>query len=189
MKSLAIAILALGCVVSAAPTALTTRQDACFVVGDVELPAEVADIADSLASVVSCGDGTTIGNVPDVISGDVTFSSIDFSQSDQTPLAFSLSQFATSDPLADNDLDFFQNELNTYLATEAGVRSEGGNLAVKTPKFFLEFQVARILTAQGNPPTDPSSTVEHKLEKVLKLTTNEDQALIDELNNLAVTLA
>jgi len=82
----------------------------------------------------------------------------------------------------------FQDELNTYLATEAGLRSVGGSLAIKVPKFFLQFQMARIQQAQGAVSDVPGQTVDHQLEKVLKNAAGEDQALLDEVNNLAVTL-
>lgn len=103
-------------------------------------------------------------------------------------MAFALDQFATTSPLASNDLQQFQNKLNTYLATEAGLRSVGGSLAIKVPKFFLQFQMARIQQAQGVVSDVPGMTVDHQLEKVLKNAAGEDQALLDEVNNLAVTL-
>lgn len=183
------ALLIAAGVASAAP-ALTTRQNACFVVGSQTLPQEVADVANEIASVVTCDTSTTtIGGVPDVSSGGVAFSSINFAASGQTPLEFALSQFATADPLADTDLELFQNELNVYLATEAGLRSVGGSLAIKVPKFFLQFQIARIQTAQGNAPTAVADTVEHQLGKVLKNAAGEDQSLLDQVNELATTLS
>ncbi|KPM42888.1 hypothetical protein AK830_g3665 [Neonectria ditissima] len=182
------AILALVGSAVAAPR-LFQRQNACFVVGSETLPGEVADIATFLANTVTCDTSqTTIDGVPDVSSGGVTFSSINFAESGQTPLAFSLDQFATTSPLADNDLQQFQDELNVYLATEAGVRSVGGSLAVKVPKFFIQFQMARIQQAQGIVSDVPGMTVEHQLGKVVKNAAGEDQALIDQVNNLAVTL-
>ncbi|KAF7542213.1 hypothetical protein G7Z17_g11778 [Cylindrodendrum hubeiense] len=168
---------------------LLGRQNACFVVGSEVLPQEVADSAASLANTVTCDTSqTTIDGVPDVSSGGVTFSSINFAESGQTPLAFALDQFATTSPLADNDLQQFQDELNTYLATEAGIRSVAGSLAIKVPKFFLQFQITRIQQAQGAVSDVPGQTVEHQLEKVVKNSAGEDQALIDQVNSLAVTL-
>ncbi|KAH7271166.1 hypothetical protein B0J15DRAFT_205071 [Fusarium solani] len=168
---------------------LAKRQNACFIVGSQALPEETSGLAASLASTVTCDTSqTTIDGVPDVSSGGVTFSSINFATSGQTPLAFSLDRFATTTPLANNDLQLFQNELNVYLATEAGIRSVGGNLAVKVPKFFLQFQMARIQQAQGIVSDVPGMTVEHQLGKVLKNAAGEDQALLDQVNNLAVTL-
>ncbi|WP_457824577.1 hypothetical protein, partial [Staphylococcus aureus] len=77
-------------------------------------------------------------------------SSINFDGSGQSPLEFALDKFATTEPLADNDLDLFQARLAAYVATEAGLRSSGGNVnRIKIPKFFLEFQVSRIGVAQG----------------------------------------
>ncbi|KAI1303979.1 hypothetical protein F5Y03DRAFT_179808 [Xylaria venustula] len=170
---------------------ITERQNqACFVVGSTTLPAEVADVADSLASTVTCSTtSTTISGVPDVTSGSTTFSSIDFSQSSQTPLQFALSKFATSATLADSDLATFQDELNVYLATEAGIRSVGGSLAIKVPKFFLEFQVSRIQTAQGNAPTDAGQQVDHLRDKVLKNAAGEDQSLLDQVTTLATQVS
>ncbi len=146
-------------------------------------------MADDLADTVTCSStATTIAGVPDVTSGSTTFSSIDFSQSDQSPLEFALSNFATEDPVANSDLEFFQDALNVYLATEAGIRSVGGSLAIKVPKFFLEMQVSRIETAQGNPPTAAGLQVDHLRDKVLKNGAGEDQALLDQVATLATQL-
>lgn len=147
------------------------------------------NLVNDLGNIVTCDAGvTTVEGAPDVISGGISFSSINFATSGQTPLAFALNEFATSEPLADNDLDLFQNRLNTYLATEAAVRSTGGNLAIKVPKFFLQFQMARIRESQGNPSDVPGQNVQHQLGKVLNNAGSEDQALIDQVNTLAVTL-
>ncbi|KAI6084144.1 hypothetical protein F4821DRAFT_177894 [Hypoxylon rubiginosum] len=169
-----------------------TRQStsACFLIGDETLPAETADIAADLASSVTCSSSvTTIANVPDVISGSTAFSSIDFSQSSQTPLTFALSKFATASPLADTDLATFQDMLDVYQATEAGIRSVGGSLAIKVPKFFLEMQVSRIQTAQGNPPTAAGLQVDHLRDKVLKNAPKESQTLLDQVTALATQLS
>jgi hypothetical protein len=173
--------------VVAAPS-MTRRQGACFIVGNTDLPGEVADSANALANVVTCGRGTTISGVPDVISNGVSFSSINFATSGQSPLEFALDQFATVEPLANNDLARFQSELDVYLATEAGLRSVGGSLAIKVPKFFLQFQIARIREAQGIPSNVPGENVEHQLGKVVKNAAGENAALIDQVNTLAVTL-
>jgi hypothetical protein len=118
----------------------------------------------------------------------VTFSSINFAASGQSPLAFALDKFATTTPLANNNIELLQNELNVYLATEAGIRSTGGNLAIKVPKFFLQFQIARVQQAQGAVSDVPGQTVEHQLGKVLKNAAGEDQALLDQVNQLAANL-
>ncbi|CAM1501863.1 Fc.00g038470.m01.CDS01 [Cosmosporella sp. VM-42] len=180
-------MLAIAGAALAAPV-VTKRQTPCFLIGTEELPEEVSAIADSLANSVTCNIGrTTISNVPDVISGGISFSSINFADSDQSPLAFSLGEFATTSPLAKNDLNRFQNELNAYLATEAGIRSVGGSLDIKVPKFFLQFQIARIQRAQGNVPEMPGMDVQHQLDKVLKNAAGENQDLLDEVNDLAIT--
>jgi hypothetical protein len=167
----------------------TVRASACFVVGSETLPAEVADSVTTLQNTISCSTTkTTISNVPDVTSGSSTFSAIDFSQSSQTPLEFALSKFATADPLASTDLQTFQDNLNVYLATEAGIRSVGGSLAIKVPKFFLEFQVSRIQTAQGNPPTAAGLQIDHLRDKVTKNAASENQALLDQVIALASQL-
>jgi hypothetical protein len=123
--------------------------------------------------------------VPDVSSNGISFSSINFASSASTPLEFALDQFATATPLDSTDLDTFQTELNLYIATEAGIRSESGNLAIKVPKFFLAFQVARIKTAQGVAITDPGQTVEHLLGKVTKNAAGESKDLLDQVTALA----
>lgn len=171
-----------------APTTLDRRQNACFVVGSTTLPKETADVANALAKTVTCGTSTTIGKVPDVSTNGVSFSDIDFSKSSSTPLQFALDKFATANPLASTDLAAFQTNLDLYSATEAGVRSEGGNLAIKEPKFFLAFQIARIKTAQGVAITDPGQTVEHLLGKVQKNAGTADKGLLTQVNALATKL-
>ncbi|KAF8866102.1 hypothetical protein BDZ45DRAFT_720260 [Acephala macrosclerotiorum] len=188
--STVIASLALFGTAFSAPT-LSSRATACFVIGSTALPAEVQDSVNAIQSAITCDTSkTTLSGVPDVSSGGITFSSIDFSQSSQTPLAFALSTFATATPLASTNLTLFQNQLNTYLATEAGIRSVGGNLAIKAPKFFQSFQIARILTAQGTTITDPGQTVEHLLGKVIKNAGSaETQATKDAITALATQLS
>lgn len=117
-------------------------------VGKETLPAEVQDSVTAIQSAVTCGSGTTIDNVPDVTSGSATFSKVDFSKSSSSPLQFALDTFATPADPATADLAALQDQLNVYLATEAGLRSVGGSLAIKVPKFFLAMQVSRVQTAQ-----------------------------------------
>lgn len=165
---------------------LEARQDtACFVVGDTPLPAEVEDSVAAIQSAITCGSDTTIDGVPDVTSGDVKFSDVDFSQSSDSPLQFALDTFATASNTADTDLTTLQDQLNVYLATEAGLRSVDGNLAIKVPKFFLEMQVSRVQVAQGNPPTAAGLQVDHLRDKVLKNAAGEDQSLLDQVTELA----
>ncbi|KAF6827815.1 hypothetical protein CMUS01_08853 [Colletotrichum musicola] len=187
---LSFVILAAAGTALAAPQ-LAPRQNACFVVGNSVLPQEVSDAVTSLQNKVTCDTSkTTIGKVPDVDAGGVTFSSINFANAKgQTPLAFALEKFATTEPLASNDLTKFQNELDAYVATEAGIRSTGGNLAIKVPKFFLSMQVQRIATAQGNPPKAAGQQVDHLRDKVLKNAPKENKALLDQVTALAAKLS
>ncbi|UKZ48159.1 hypothetical protein TrVGV298_002395 [Trichoderma virens] len=166
------------------------RAQACFIVGTNTLPKESQDAANFLASNVTCNSKkTTISSVPDVSSGGISFSSINFANSDLSPLQFALQKFATTSPLANNDLAKFQNEANVYTATEIGLRSIGGELAIKAPKFFIAMQISRIQTAQGNPPTDPGQTVEHLLGKVTKNASRKDQQFLDEITALSKVLS
>ncbi|KAF2499914.1 hypothetical protein BU16DRAFT_454521 [Lophium mytilinum] len=175
---------------TSAPLALPRQAQACFVVGSTALPAETATSVESIQSKITCDTSTTtIGTVPDVTEAGVSFSSVNFAASSSTPLQFALDTFATSTPLASTDLATFQTNLDLYLATEAGLRSTGGSLAIKSPKFFLAFQIARIQTAQGVAITDPSQTVEHLLGKVTKNSASESQALLDQVTALSTQLA
>lgn len=186
--SLAFAFLSILSATTALPTIdIATRQaKACFVVGNTALPAEVADVVTSVQSAVTCSNSAkTISGVPDVSSGGATFSDVDFSKSSQTPLQFALQKFATAEPLASTDLKTFQDNLNVYLATEAGIRSVGGNLAIKVPKFFLQMQVSRIQTAQGNPPAAAGQQVDHLRDKVTKNAAGESKTLLDQVVALA----
>lgn len=173
-----------------APAPAKRASDLCFIVGNTVLPAETQTAADALADVITCSNtATTISGVPDVTSGDVSFSQINFANSKESTLQFALNEFATSSPLANNDLATFQDQLNTYLATEAGIRSVSGSLAIKVPKFFLEFQVSRIQTAQGNPPTEAGLQVDHLLQKVLTNAAGQSQALLDQVTALSKQLS
>lgn len=163
--------------------------EACFVIGTKALPAEVATAVKAIQDTVTCGTTTTIGKVPDVTSGAVTFSTIDFTKSKSNPLQFALDTFKTATPLASSDLKTFQDQLNVYVATEAGIRSEGGGLQIKVAKFFLSMQVSRIQTAQGTPPTAPGQQVTHLRDKVIKNAGKVDKALLDEVTRLATVLA
>ncbi|PVH88043.1 hypothetical protein DL98DRAFT_447492 [Cadophora sp. DSE1049] len=185
-----ISALALAGTALSVPLFVPRQASACFIVGSTTLSAEVEDVVTSLQSTITCSpDTTTLSGVPDVTSGSTTFSSIDFSASSSSPLTFALSEFATETPLASTDLALFQDQLNVYLATEAGIRSVGGGLAIKAPKFFLAMQVARIKTAQGIEITDPGQTVEHLLGKVTKNAVRESQATLDQITALASELA
>ena len=177
--------------VGSSQTDLIARQNpsACFVIGRTALPAEVVTSVNSISGRVTCNTARkTISNVPDVSSGGVSFSSVNFATSGQTPLAFALSKFATPTPLRSANLAAFQRQLDVYLATEAGIRSAGGNFApIKIPKFFLEMQISRIQTAQGNPPTAAGLQIDHLRDKVLKNAPREAQALLDQVTALART--
>ena len=184
-----LSLLSLLTAATALPTLSTRQASACFIVGNEVLPEEVADVVTSIQSSVTCAPDTkTLGTVPDVTSGSQTYSAIDFSASSSSPLSFALSTFNTATPLADSNLDAFTDALNVYLATEAGLRSEGGNLAIKVPKFFLQMQISRIQTAQGNPPKEPGQQVEHLRDKVTKNAAGEDKALLDQVVQLAAEL-
>lgn len=76
-----------------------------------------------------------------------------------------------------------------YLATEAGLRSVGGSLAIKVPKFFLEMQISRIQTAQGNPPTAAGLQVDHLRDKVINNAGGESQTLLDQVTQLATVVS
>ncbi|PKS07408.1 hypothetical protein jhhlp_006011 [Lomentospora prolificans] len=178
-------------VANGAPYVAPRQANACFVIGDEVLPESVVDTVTAVQGSITCNtDVQTLSGVPDVTSGDVTFSDVNFANSDLTPLEFALTEFAAADPLADTDLQRFEDTLNVYLATEAGIRSVGGGLTIKVPKFFLEFQVSRIQTAQGNPPTAPGLQVDHLLDKVLKnAASSESSDLLDQVRTLATQLS
>ncbi|KAK4032149.1 hypothetical protein C8A01DRAFT_51000 [Parachaetomium inaequale] len=186
-----ITVFALGAGLAASAPLVSERQaNACFLIGNDALPKEVSDVAVNIQDRITCDTSkTTISGVPDVSSGDVSFSSVNFAASSQTPLEFALDKFATPEPLRTADLATFQRQLDVYLATEAGIRSVGGNLGIKVPKFFLQFQVSRIQTAQGNPPAAAGQQVDHLLQKVLKNAPKESQQLKDQVTALAKVLA
>lgn len=188
--TIVLSVAAIAALAHASPLLSARQAQPCFVVGSTTLPQEVIDVDTEIAPRVTCdSSATTIGNVPDVTSGGVSFSSINFAESTDTPLQFALNTFATADPVADSDLATFTAQQDVYQATEAGIRSTGGSLAIKVPKFFLSFQIARIKTAQGTAITDPGQTVEHLLGKVTKNAAGESQDLLDQVTALSTQLA
>ncbi|RKO86655.1 hypothetical protein BDK51DRAFT_1455, partial [Blyttiomyces helicus] len=106
----------------------------------------------------------------DIIKEEVKFSRIDFTKSSKTPLGFALGRFPVDDPAKEN-LHSKQAELDVYRAAEFFVRKNGGHVAllkeIKVPKFFLQFQIARIEAAQRLPSTFKGG-VKHQGQKVLK---------------------
>ncbi|EJT78045.1 hypothetical protein GGTG_03148 [Gaeumannomyces tritici R3-111a-1] len=189
MRFFSALLVAGAALVSAAP--IEDRQaNPCFIIGNTALPKEVSDVAKTLQSRITCSaNAKTLSGVPDLTAGGVSFSSVDFTGKG-TPLAFALDKFKTTEPLAQNDLKKFQAELDVYTATEAGIRSVGGNVAaIKVPKFFLSMQVSRIQTAQGNPPKAAGLQVDHLLGKVTKNAPRESKALLDQVTQLAKTLS
>ncbi|KAL7409491.1 hypothetical protein BDY24DRAFT_366900 [Mrakia frigida] len=176
VPSLFIGLLALPSLLSAAPIPIATlkgrdfqpRATACFITGSVALPAEVeSSVAPLLAAPVTCRSGFAFSTIPDVVSGGISYSSIDFQGSSSSPLGFALGEFTNLDQTV------LQNQLNVYLAVEAGTRSLGGTAAsaflgkLKSPKFFLQFQIARVNEANGV-AVGAAGTVAHQLQKVQK---------------------
>ncbi|CRK28244.1 hypothetical protein BN1708_015140 [Verticillium longisporum] len=192
-----IAIMAASASVAlAAPSwSLFRRQaNACFITGTTALPAIVEEDVAGFQDLVTCdASTTTIQGIPDVQAGNVKFSSVNFADAAAggvSPLQFALNTFATTEPLADNDLNTFTNQLVVYLATEAGIRSNGGDVGqIKIPKFFLEMQVSRIRVAQGDTPAEAGLQVDHLRDKVLTNGAAEDQALKDQVTQLAAQTA
>ncbi|KAF5356530.1 hypothetical protein D9758_008268 [Tetrapyrgos nigripes] len=162
---------------------------ACFITGPVALPAEVADTVPALIPAITCDNAAQVApGVPDVTSGGISFSDIDFQKSNLSPVGFALQTFKTPADPAGADLQTLQNQLNTYLAVEAGVRSQPDSSALlsklKGPKFFLQFQIARVNQANGV-QLGVADTVEHQLEKVLKNAVGASQAEKDQVSALA----
>ncbi|KAG8684813.1 hypothetical protein FRC08_013470 [Ceratobasidium sp. 394] len=185
------AIISLAAALVGAVPTFHRRQTACFLVGTKALPAEVSDGIPALASSVTCGS-TKIANtngVPEVTSGGISYSSIDFQTSSKNPVGFALATFTTPADPATADLAKLQNELNVYLAMEAGVRSTGASILAKLKgaKFFIQFQIARVQTAQGA-KLGIADTVEHQLGKVLKNAVGATQAEKDAVTALSKQL-
>ncbi|KAF5387556.1 hypothetical protein D9757_006577 [Collybiopsis confluens] len=159
------------------------RANPCFVTGSVTLPAEVSDgLAALEAAPVTCNAAAQVApGVPDVTSGGITYSTIDFQKSALSPVGFSLR-------VSNGDLTTLQNQLNDYLALEAGVRSQPNSSALlaklKGPKFFLQFQIARVNTANGV-QLDAADTVDHQLTKVLANAVGATSGEIAQVNALA----
>ncbi|KAI0045168.1 hypothetical protein FA95DRAFT_1561375 [Auriscalpium vulgare] len=162
------------------------RAKPCFVTGPVALPAEVSSGLAGLAG-VTCNAGLQVApGVPDVLSGGIAYSTIDFQKSSLSPLGFALQKFATPADPAAADLATLQNQLNDYLAFEAGVRPGTSALLeeLKGPKFFLQFQIARVQTALGQ-TLSVADTVEHQLGKVTKNAVGASAAEIAQVTALS----
>ncbi|KAJ7630785.1 hypothetical protein FB45DRAFT_1027968 [Roridomyces roridus] len=171
------------------PLPLLGRATPCFATGSVALPAEVAAGIPALESAVTCNAKIQVATgVPDIISGGIAFSTIDFQTSSSSPLGFALSTFATPTDPATADLATLQNQLNDYLAFEAGVRTQPNSSALlsklKGPKFFLQFQIARVQTANCV-SLGVADTVAHQLEKVTKNAVGASASEIAQVNALA----
>ncbi|KAF7320118.1 hypothetical protein MKEN_00796200 [Mycena kentingensis (nom. inval.)] len=185
-------LLSVAATALSAPLSLFRRANPCFVTGTIALPAEVASSLAALEPVITCNTAVQVASgVPDVTSGGISFSSIDFQKSSLSPVGFALQTFTTPTDPATADLATLENQLNTYLAVEAGVRSQPNSSAflarVKGPKFFLQFQIARVKTAQGV-ALGVADTVEHQLGKVTKNAVGASAAEIAQVNALAKQL-
>ncbi|GLB42766.1 hypothetical protein LshimejAT787_1202150 [Lyophyllum shimeji] len=153
-----------------------------FARGSEFLGSQVASGLPALEQAVTCNNAVQVASgVPDVTSGGISFSSIDFQKSTSSPLGFALKTFATPADPATADLTKLQNQLNVYLAVEAGVRSQPNSSSLlanlKGPKFFLQFQIARVNQGKGV-ALSAADSVEHQLGKVTK---NAVGASADEL--------
>ncbi|KAJ3265559.1 hypothetical protein HK104_006279 [Borealophlyctis nickersoniae] len=175
MKASMLFVLASICAAVAAPVPQTSTAAAakpCFIIGTTALPTEVQNLVPTLARSVTCDTSRQVGNgIPDLKSGSTTFSSVDFQKSKKSPLGFALEKFATPANPANANAAKLQEELNVYLAFEVALRSKGlGGRTLtnaKVPKFFLQFQMARVQQAKGQKVTF-NGGVEHQRGKVLK---------------------
>ncbi|KAF5336617.1 hypothetical protein D9611_006672 [Ephemerocybe angulata] len=193
-SALAVALSALSLGALAAPhEEIAKRQTtACFLKGTTALPAEVADGVAALAKAVTCSAGNSVTGVPAVSSGGIAFSSIDFQKSTKSPLGFALETFKTPTNPSTANLATLQDQLNDYLAVEAGIRSLSSTnsallTSVKSVKFFIQYQMARVRTAQGE-KLGAADTVEHQLGKVTKNAIKATAAEIAQVNALAKQL-
>ncbi|KAJ7492770.1 hypothetical protein FB451DRAFT_1219523 [Mycena latifolia] len=172
-----------------APLSFFKRASPCFVTGSVALPAEVAAGLPAFENAITCNAKIQVApGVPDITSGGIAYSTIDFQKSSASPLGFALATFKTPTDPATADLTTLQNQLNDYLALEAGVRSQPGSSALlaklKGPKFFLQFQIARVQTANGV-ALGVADTVEHQLGKVTKNAVGASASEIAQVTALA----
>jgi len=190
-SSIFVVLSSLVAAVIAAP--IESRANPCFVVGSVALPAEVSSTLPALSAVTCNTAKKVFATVPDTISGGIAYSTIDFQKSTLSPLGFALKTFPTPADPATADVAKLQNQLNTYLAVEAGTRSLGGTAAsaflgkLKSPKFFLQFQIARVNQAKGV-KVGVADTVAHQLGKVTKNSAGATAAELAALNALATVV-
>jgi len=158
----------------ALPLQQQPRATACFVVGSTALASDIV-----IPTGVTCDASKPIaGTIPGLTSGSVTFSSIDFRNSKSDVLGFSLATFTSAANL--------QDDLNVYLAAEAAVRSLGSSAPsalplnqLKVPKFFLQFQQARVSGVQAD--------ITHQRDKVIKNASGASSAEIAQVSALATT--
>ncbi|CCA74275.1 hypothetical protein PIIN_08228 [Serendipita indica DSM 11827] len=175
--------------VASVPLAEKRAASACFLTGSTALPAEVESGIAALSKVVTCNTSKqSVSGVPLVSSGGISFDTINFQKSTKSPLGFALQTFTTPSDPATADLNKLQSQLNDYLAVEAGVRSNGGGgsllTQVKSVKFFLQFQIARVKTAKGQ-TLSVADTVSHQQGKVVKNAIGATAAEIAQVNALA----
>ncbi|EUC58242.1 hypothetical protein RSOL_240820, partial [Rhizoctonia solani AG-3 Rhs1AP] len=155
--------------------------------GFVKLAVAVSFVA--TCGQVTCGSKViaNTGGVPDVTLGGITYSSIDFQSSNKSPVGFALDTFKTPTDPATANLATLQNQLDTYLAMEAGSTRSTLLPKLKGTKFFIQFQIARVRTAQGA-KLGVADTVEHQLGKVLKNAVGATQAEKDAVTALSKQL-
>lgn len=173
----------------ASPVFASRRWVPCFLIGNQALPDELEGPISGLADSITCDfSRITIGHVPDVSTSTRSFSEIDFRMSPTTPLRFALENFATRLPLSTSKLRVFEQRLDLYRATEAGIRSEGGSSEIVVVRKFLELQVARIKAAQQIEISDPKQSPEYLLGEVVRSIKGDDLRLLGEIMALGTQL-
>ncbi|KAF2652758.1 hypothetical protein K491DRAFT_604234 [Lophiostoma macrostomum CBS 122681] len=164
------------------PRILSSRSLPCFLVGTEELPDEIEVELQALTESITCDFSiTTIDQVPDVSTSTRSFSNINFQSSSTTPLRFALETFAIEHPVSTSDLRVFEERLALYLATEAGVRSQGGDTEIVLVRKFLELQIARIKKALGIDIDHSEQSPDYLLGEVLRHVGGEDLVLLGEV--------
>ncbi|EFP84378.2 uncharacterized protein PGTG_10098 [Puccinia graminis f. sp. tritici CRL 75-36-700-3] len=137
---------------------IVRTQSLCYIPNEAfDLPSDVKPPAD-----VTCGSGTILGKIPDLIFSGRKFSEIDFTKSKLTPGGFALANFQFGGKNTQESL-IISGKL--YTAANAALRARGDRKILNRLKVVDFFITSQIDKSKGKEAKD--SLLKH-LGKVLK---------------------
>jgi hypothetical protein len=161
------------------PLIIPRDSSTCYITGPKPLPTNLQHTISTISEPLTCDHSRkTIAHIPDVSTSTISFSHINFHTSPLPPLEYALRIFQTPTQLSRANLRRFERYWEVYVATEAGVRSEGlDSVKIQIPRLFLELQVARIKASRGI--RVPDDAVDGLVGAILREARGEDRMLLD----------